>query len=77
MLNYDLAADDAWILLDIYTIFDDHGKILESWEYETKYHQLLVPLSKVKCIKVDAHQGKPADYDKRKKQKQACKYKQG
>lgn len=68
LLNYDLADDDAWLLLDIYKIFDDNGKLLGSWKYETEYHQLLVPLSEVKCIKVDASQGeKPSDYDDERK----------
>ena len=65
LLNYDLAADDAWILLDIYMIFDDNGKVIGSWECEAKYHQLLVPLSEVKCIKVDADHGRPTDYDEK------------
>lgn len=69
LLNYDLAADDAWILVDKYKVFDDHGKLLGSWKYEVKYHQLLVPLSEIKCIKVDANQGEPENYkDKRKEE---------
>ena len=64
LLNYDLASDDAWLLMDICNIYDDHGKMLGSWKTEPIYHQLLVPLSEVKCIKVDADEGKPIDYDK-------------
>ena len=69
LLNYDLAADDAWILVDKYKVFDDHGKLLGSWKYEVKYHQLLVPLSEIKCIKVGTNQGEPENYnDKRKEE---------
>ena len=41
LLNYDLAADDAWILLDIYMIFDDNGKVIGSWECEAKWSGII------------------------------------
>lgn len=69
LLNYDLASDDAWLLMDICNIYDDHGKMLESWKNESIYHQLLVPLSEVKFVKVDADKGKPVDYNKKRLEK--------
>ena len=68
LLIYDLPADDAWLLLDKYKIIDDNGKILGSWKYDVEYHQLLVPLSEVKCIKVDAKKGTPENYDDKRKE---------
>ena len=68
MLNYDLAADDAWLLLDKCEILDDHGKLLKTWRCEPKYHQMLVPLSEVKCIEVEADHGKPVNYDEKRKE---------
>ena len=64
LFNYDLSADDAWILVDRYKMFDDHGKLIGTLKYEAKYH-LLVILSDIKCIKVDTNQGKPANYSER------------